>query len=336
MIDSLLIAYLFRFSSTKEQLLDLYQSKYTGGVTTRTSLLNGFAENSNLHQHAFFGENELSSINSYGYSPYPLEQYLAWIKEVHAQHPTSPKPFIVSITGTASDVELAFLKIQEVRKELKLPTEQSFDIAIEINLSCPNIPKTPPPGYSTESLLPYLIVTKRYYMEDTTLTIGLKLPPYTYETQFTSLISATWRKRTDQGIAFLTSTNTLGSGLVFNDQTSSKDVPGFAVPTGWGGLGGTTIHPLSVGNVAKLVSLLETPSLATRYTLSEMASKRDTDDDGIVVIGVGGINSFATLNHFLDAGAVAGEIGTAVGVEGVKIFERIYSEGIGKMASTPF
>src|SRR5439155_21277061 len=116
-----------------------------------------------------------------------------------------------------------------------------------------------PPAYSTETLLPYLIVTKRYYLEDPTLTIGLKLPPFTYETQFTALVSATWRKRTDQGIAFLTSTNTLGSGLVFNDDTS-----GFAIPSGTGALGGAIIHPLSVGNVSKLVSLLETPPLATK------------------------------------------------------------------------
>ena len=79
----------------------------------------------------------------------------------------------------------------------------------------------PPPAYSTDSLLSYLIATKRYYLEDPTLTIGLKLPPYTHETQFTSLVSATWRKRTDQGVAFLTSTNTLGNGLIFNDEVTS-------------------------------------------------------------------------------------------------------------------
>jgi hypothetical protein len=34
-----------------------------------------------------------------------------------------------------------------------------------------------------------------------------------------------------------------------------------------------------------------------------------------------------TLKHFLDVGAVAGEVGTALGVEGVGVFERIFKEG---------
>jgi dihydroorotate dehydrogenase (fumarate) len=298
-------------------------------VTTRTALLNGFAEDENIHQHAFFGEKGLSSINSYGYSPHPLDQYLNWIREIHEQNKTKSKPIIVSVTGTTDDVELCFLEIQKVRKELNLPTEQGFDIAVEINLSCPNIPRVPPPAYATESLLSYLIVTKRYYLEDPTLTIGLKLPPYTYETQFTALVSATWRKRGDQGISFLTSTNTLGHGLVFNDQVDAEKTPGFALPSGVGGLGGTTIHPLSVGNVSKLVSLLETPTLATRHKLSDDEAKTAGDDgaaERIVVIGVGGINSGQTLKHFLAVGAVAGEVGTALGVEGVSVFERIHME----------
>jgi len=284
--------------------------------------LNGFPEEENLHQHAFFGAGGLSSINSYGYSPYPLSNYLAWIKEILAERPNSKKPFIISITGSSDEVEQCFLQIQTVRNELGLPSETGSDIAIEINLSCPNIPRVPPPAYSTESLLPYLIVTKRYYLEDPTLTIGLKLPPYTYETQFNALVCATWRKRTDQGIAFLTSTNTLGSGLVFQDQLESSNATGFAVSPGWGGLGGTTIHPLSVGNVAKLVSLLETPTLATKYKLAQPADN-DPTDHAIVVIGVGGINDGTTYNHFRSVGAVAGEVGTALGVEGVVIFEKI-------------
>lgn len=210
---------------------------------------------------------------------------------------------------------------------MKFPNEHGFDIAIEINLSCPNIPKVPPPAYSTESLLPYLIVTKRYYLEDPTLTIGLKLPPYTYESQFTALISATWRSRTDQGIAFLTSTNTLGQGLVFNDQVESRESADMALPTGWGGLGGATIHPLSVGNVSKLISLLESPTHATKYKLSGGADNaEDEKPGGIVVFGVGGINSGKTLKHFLNVGAVVGEVGTALGVEGVQVFERICNE----------
>ena len=212
-----------------------------------------------------------------------------------------------------------------------MPKESGFDIGVEINLSCPNI-RGAPPAYSTEGLLPYLIVTKRYYLEDQSLTIGLKLPPYTYETQFTALVSATWRSRTDHGVAFLTSTNTLGQGLVFHDDIEDDDLFGFALPSGTGGLGGTTIHPLSVGNVSKLVSLLENPSLRTKYKLAAgddvngMGAGDCAGGQGIVVFGVGGINSGRTLKHFLAVGAVAGEVGTAFGVEGIGIFERICKE----------
>lgn len=161
------------------------------------------------------------------------------------------------------------------------------------------------------------------------MTIGLKLPPYTYETQFASIVSATWRKRGDQGIAFLTSTNTLGQGLVFKDQVDADKPPELALPSGLGGLGGAMIHPLSVGNVSKLVSLLETPTLATKHKLSDAEAKSMREDgftEGIAVIGVGGINSGQTLKHFLAVGAVAGEVGTALGAEGISVFEKIYKE----------
>lgn len=313
------------FSSTKEDLEALYETPYTGAVTTRTALLNAFPEDKTLHQHAFFGDNKSSSINSYGYSPYDLSEYLQWVCEIHEDHPSSSKPFIVSVTGTPDQVEECFTKIQALRKDLSLPTKEGFDIGIEINLSCPNIRGSPPPAYSTESLLPYLIVTKRYFLEDQTLTIGLKVPPYTYETQFAALVSATWRSRTDHGVAFLTSTNTLGSGLVFHDEVEDDGMFGFAVPTGTGGLGGATIHPLSVGNVSKLVSLLESPSMRTKHKLSAETAG-ETENEGIVVFGVGGIHSGKTLKHFLAVGAVAGEVATAFGVEGIGIFERICNE----------
>jgi dihydroorotate dehydrogenase len=52
----------------------------------------------------------------------------------------------------------------------------------------------------------------------------------------------------------------------------------------------------------------------------------DVPDEAIVVIGVGGINSGQTFNHFMAVGAVAGEVATALGLEGVQVFERIFKE----------
>jgi len=83
-----------------------------------------------------------------------------------------------------------------------------------------------------------------------------------------------------------------------------------------------------VGNVSKLVALLETPSHVTKQKLSEDVIKSMDEElnDEIVVLGVGGINSGKTFNHFMAVGAVAGEVGTALGFEGVKVFERIHKE----------
>jgi dihydroorotate dehydrogenase (fumarate) len=318
-----------RFASTKEQLVALYECPFTGAVTTRTSHIGGFAQDDNLHTHVFFGENKLSSINSYGYSPHTLDEYLTWITEIHLAatfgNKSSSKPFIVSVTGTGDEIEACFLLIQQTRKALGCPTQNGFDIAVEINLSCPNVPKKPPPAYSSEGILPYLIVTKRYWMEDPTLTIGVKLPPYTYEMQFKELVSCTWRSRTDQGLSFLTATNTLGQGLVFNDQVT-EEAEGIALPPGWGGLGGETIHALAVGNVSKLVSMLDGPQPLDAIYKSAGLHVDESPENKIAIFGVGGINSGKTLNHFLSVGAVAGEVCTAFGVGGVPVFQRILAE----------
>src|SRR2546423_1285810 len=87
------------WASNIDDLKALYASPFTGGVTTRTSTLNGFPDNPSIHQvgisasrehNAFiipplqvaFSSASATSLNSYGYSPYPLSQYLGWIKEL--------------------------------------------------------------------------------------------------------------------------------------------------------------------------------------------------------------------------------------------------------------
>lgn len=94
----------------------------------------------------------------------------------------------------------------------------------------------------------------------------MKLPPFTYIDQFNAVISALQKFSppatnpiSPHPISFLTSTNTLGSGLVFEDQANevsdnsnvievgSKGKE-FALPdNGFGGLAGKAIHQLSLG-----------------------------------------------------------------------------------------
>jgi len=145
--------------------------------------------------------------------------------------------------------------IQELRKSIDdMTPEKQSRIAVEINTSCPNIKDAPPPAYQPENLRPLLSVVAAAVRDDPTLTVGLKLPPYVYQTQFTDMIrfiSSFTRddraKRTNP-ISFFTCTNTLGSSLLFNSQTTNdQGEQTFAVPSKYGGLAGEALHPLALG-----------------------------------------------------------------------------------------
>lgn len=129
----------------------------------------------------------------------------------------------------------------------------------EFNASCPNLPGHPPPAYSEAELKDSLQLLVRH--SSPTLRIGIKLPPYTYEAQFLSVIRAlSTVSPTDKSMAhpisFLTATNTLGHGLVYSEQivpvtrdSMSQDAKSalHALPGGYGGLAGAAIHQLSLG-----------------------------------------------------------------------------------------
>lgn len=109
-----------------------------------------------------------------------------------------------------------------------------------------------------------------------TLRVGIKLPPYIDNQQFQPLISTLLATSTnifmqsgfysprkqahliesEHRISFLTSSNTLGGSLVFEDQVVRReggDHQGgsFALPgSGFGGLAGQAIHQISLGYVS--------------------------------------------------------------------------------------
>ncbi|KAG1757991.1 hypothetical protein EDB19DRAFT_1936601 [Suillus lakei] len=281
------------WASDYQQLSGLYHCPYTGAVTTRTATLDGFEEDES-HAVAFM-KDSLSSLNSYGYSPHPLHEYLAWIREFLGEGP-STKPFIISITESSAE------RLSEML------------VAIQ---HCPNIKGHPPPSYHLPSLKPYLDVFAKVFQDDSTLTIGLKLPPYIIATQFRDVIECiSSYTRTNSGnptnpIAYFTCTNTLGNSLVFADQTptpdAKTDMSQFAVPPGLGGLAGEAIHALSLGNV---------------YTFSRLLA--ESDDPAmreIVIIGAGGVTSPEAVQRMNRAGAKIVGCATLLGKEGIKAFE---------------
>jgi dihydroorotate dehydrogenase (fumarate) len=340
--------------STLEQLGELYASPHTGAVTTRTSLLTGFPHSDETHQFAFYnpashaalpanqeqpnGPEETGSLNTLGYSPIPLEQYLGFIKIISDALPeeTSLKPFIVSVTGTVEDVVRCYKLICNHQPIVRMV------LAMEVNLSCPNIPDKPPPAYNAEALLSYLTALKQEVVHQlgphsehphsgaVHVPIGIKTPPYTYHDQYQQLINALLASAKTEPthypcpVSFITATNTLGSSLLLSptiesttapptSPTSSKPREVFhhtlnsATGTGIGGLAGTPLHPLALGNV---------------YTIKGMLF-RHKELDGIQIIGVGGVEDVAGYQRMRAVGAAAVGVGTALGRKGVKVFEEI-------------
>ncbi|KAF8167861.1 hypothetical protein B0H34DRAFT_760338 [Crassisporium funariophilum] len=307
------------WSSDLHQLTDLYESPFTGAITTRTATHSGFKEDDN-HTVAF-AAGSITTINSYGYSPHPLSEYLSWVETTITTRSPATKPIIISIT--ASDpvtLRPMVQSIQDLRHKLHDNTRKS-KIAIELNTSCPNIPNSPPSGYSFDTLLPLIQVLAQAYAEDPTLTIGLKLPPYVVKDQFTeviaglkSLVLQDSDGRMNCPIAFLTCTNTLGNTLLFSEQTiQATDTVEFAVPTALGGLAGDCLHPLALGNVFTFKSLLG------------LESSINAGLESIKIIGVGGVTSKDAAERMRKAGADVIGCATLLGKEGVRAFEILSS-----------
>lgn len=193
-------------------------------------------------------------------------------------------------------------------------------IGVELNTSCPNIPDSSPPAYNFPLLLPLLDALSSAYFTDSTLTIGLKLPPYLYATRFQEVVRslATYsrlRPSTDGSevsvnpFAYLECTNTLGNSLLFADQVVAPGARAepFALASPLGGLGGQALHSLALGNVYSFAQLL--------------AMHPDSAMQGIAVIGAGGVTSLAAVDRMHRAGAKLVACATLLGQEGIKAFE---------------
>lgn len=297
-----------------EELRAILISPDTGALTTRTCLIKGFDHQHANHQYLFFdpasskpdkgvsstpeppkghAENTTASLNSLGYSPIPLDGYLDFLSQLAKQHPdlAAKKTVIISVTGSIQDIRTCYELIKGASKELP------FQLAMEVNLSCPNIPNAPPPAYDGSALVKYLTALP----DDPAVPIGVKTPPYTHAGQFSTLMSAL-RGRSST-ISFITATNTLGSCLVLDPDTLSPQLANLGI----GGMAGSSLHPLALGNVSTI-----------RRMLDEVAELRH-----VQIIGVGGVQDGAGYHRMRTVGAYAVAVGTALGKQGPDVFERI-------------
>ncbi|KAI9709011.1 MAG: hypothetical protein M1812_007824 [Candelaria pacifica] len=331
------------WASSKEDLRALYNCPHTGAVTVRTSLLAGFEEDPKVHQHVFFDINEgctdpreskkgskakSSSLNTLGYSPTKTSKYLEWIDEIIQEgdddedsdisqssvRRKQKKPFILSITGLPDQVVENYSYICNWAETYKV------QLLVEINLSCPNIETKPPPAYDNAALLEYLEALKKYRQgrasRQNRVRLGIKIPPYTHQAQFETLGNALVKSVDNEGdnmssiFSFITATNTLGGCLILNQETNQPTLSSSS-GTGIGGLAGPALHPLSLGNVKTLRTILD-----SEETLQD-----------IEIIGVGGVSDTAGYQRMRSVGAAAVAVGTALGAQGIMVFEKIV-EGI--------
>jgi dihydroorotate dehydrogenase (fumarate) len=328
--------------SSVEQLRELYESPHTGAVTVRTSLLNGFKENPAIHMFTFFDskletsrqinqkpedtvEGETTSLNTLGYSPIPLYEYLEIVKglvlegentpESEGGKPKQLKPFILSITGSPAEISEALVSISDCARDYNLT------LLAEINLSCPNIDGAPPPAYSGPALSEYLSAIQKLQGERDIVPVGIKTPPYTYGGQFEMVIHAleAYLQHGKPVITFITAVNTLGGCLVLSEPSSQpglqpqdqfKPALGSANGMGIGGLAGAALHPLALGNVKTLRTMLD-----ARPHLKDIA-----------IIGAGGVEDAAGFNRMRVVGASVVGVGTALGRNGITVFDDIARE----------
>lgn len=325
------------WATTLEDIKALYDSPYTGAVTIRTSLLEGFSHDDSIHQYTFFtpgktissdapkGEDSkptssepISTLNTLGYSPLTLSEYLGIINEIVGQRhlgtdtPTK-KPFILSVTGTPDEIAMAYALVANAAE-----MDEDLRLAMEVNLSCPNIAHAPPPAYDKKQLDEYLEAISdskstyrgRMATPESAPKVGVKLPPYTYHGQFEMVVDSLMNAKSSEPgegsvIDFITCTNTLGNSLLLN--SSMKPVLNSESGTGFGGLAGAALHPLALGNVATFRTLLQ----------------KDPMTKEILIIGVGGVEDKEGAERMKAVGADAVACASALGRYGVEVFEKI-------------
>jgi len=333
------------WATTEAQLRELLECPATGAVTVRTILMQGFDHRPRDHRFTFFtarsGEVARagtqsypddadksatdadsitdhddapcdSTLNNLGYSPYTLPECLEILQKL-SNTSDRRKCFILSVTGTAADVRQCYEAIVDAKERIRFP------LAMEVNLSCPNIPNSPPVAYTQSALSQYILSLP----EDPEIPVGIKMPPYTHAGQYDALKQALLESGAASRLSFITAVNTLGSCLILEEKNtfeSARHVPGIPSQSvmqqrwketlpgeGFGGMAGAALHPLALGNVRTLRNLLDS---------EERLSK-------IEVIGVGGVGDPLGYGRMRAAGATFVALASALGAKGIRVFYEI-------------
>jgi len=225
------------------------------------------------------------SIQSMGLPNPGYKAYLEMIPKIKAEFGHC-KPVIASVAGLSAEDNMVMLKeIGSVMPDI-----------IELNLSCPNLVGKPQVAYDFEATRELL----RKYVEVTEIPLGLKLPPFLDSSHHDTMAEII--KSYQPKIRFVTVINSVGSSLAIDVESETALI---RPKGGFGGLSGTYVKPIGLGNVR-----------AFRKRLPE----------AVDVIGVGGVFNGTDAFEYLLAGASAVQVGTCLWREGVGCFARIESE----------
>lgn len=170
---------------------------------------------------------------------------------------------------------------------LTMAYEQAGFDMIEVNLSCPNV-EARQLCYNPEGARHVLEGLK----DEIEIPLTVKVGPYLDRKLMEEMVCVF----EEAGIDAIIAVNSPAGATVIKEGK-------FMLEPKYGGLSGKALKPLALGNVARFHELTEIP-----------------------IIGVGGIKNADDVVEYLDAGAVAVQIGTAYMQEGPEIFARIIDE----------
>jgi dihydroorotate dehydrogenase (fumarate) len=273
------------------ELIDLHKS-HAGAVLTKSCTLLP-REGNPLPR--YYGKPGFS-INSMGLPNNGLHFYTDFAKQI------DKKPYILSICGLSPSENIALLAL----------AVQNPDIdAIEMNVSCPNIPGKSQLGYDFEGLEEFLSLVGLNFakFKGGGKLLGLKLPPYFDFAHFEKVAeiittcNLMCAASTDTNlIQFITCSNSLGNGLWVDTET---ETPCIKPKQGFGGVGGSAMKATTLANVHKFYQLL---------------------GDSVDIIGCGGVTSGKDIFDLILVGAKAVQIGTQLMELGPGVFELYLGE----------
>jgi dihydroorotate dehydrogenase (fumarate) len=260
------------------ELETLMNNPHTGIVLTKSCTLDMKIGNDLPRYYETYN----SSINSTGLANLGYKKYLNFADKL------TEKPYFMSVSGLS------------LEDNLKIITEINDNInvkGIELNLSCPNIIGKPQIGYDFDSIENILDNVFEKCDFNNNQLFGLKLPPY-FDNIYFEKLADIFNKYPK--INFLTCINSIGNGLIINDDTIA-----IKPNNGLGGLGGACIKPIALSNVHQFYKLL---------------------GNKIDIIGCGGVVDGQDVFEHILCGASAVQIGTQYIKDGDRCFKKISME----------